>query len=184
VPIDGQVAAATDVPAVDRSGRARATHLMVDSVMALAVIAFLALALGPHLFGYRTLTMVTDSMAPTARAGDLLLVVAQPTTAVRTGQVLTFAAPTTGSPVVTHRVLSVDRSTDRTVIRSKGDANASPDPWRAALTDDTTWRLVTVVPAVGRVLGALHQPVVQVVSVWLLPAWLCAFALRSVWRRP
>lgn len=177
--------AAPPAPTVGRRSRlARAAQLLVNTVTLLAAAAFLALALGPHLLGYRTLTMRTGSMQPLAAPGDLLIVAPEPVRAVRAGQVLTFTAPLPGAPVLTHRVLSVEHRDDGTAIRTRGDANPGPDPWLARLTDPTAWRLVAVVPAVGWAIAALHHPAVHLLTVWLLPAWLCAQVLRALWRRP
>ncbi|MGZ4570183.1 MAG: hypothetical protein ACXVXU_04870, partial [Blastococcus sp.] len=37
---------------------------LVRGFLGLAIVAFAVLAVGPHVFGYRTLTMLTGSMAP------------------------------------------------------------------------------------------------------------------------
>src|ERR671916_807519 len=44
---------------------------MVRGLVATAVVAFAFLALGPHLFGYRTMTMLSGSMAPEIETGDI-----------------------------------------------------------------------------------------------------------------
>ena len=96
---------------------------------------------------------------------------------------LTFTAPLPGGPVLTHRVLTVQPGPDGPVIRTQGDANEDPDPWQVQLVDATAWRLVAVVPTVGWVIAGLRRPAVQLLAVWLLPAGLCAQALRALWRR-
>ena len=40
-------------------------------LMVVAVAAFAGLAVGPHVFGYRTMTMLTGSMAPKINPGDV-----------------------------------------------------------------------------------------------------------------
>ncbi len=145
---------------------------------------FLGLAVGPHLLGYRTLVMRTSSMQPTVAPGDVLVISGEPASALRAGQMLTFAAPIAGSPVVTHRVVSVQRRDGDTVVQTKGDANSGPDPWRARLTGDTAWHVVAVIPLLGWGIAALHHPVVHLVSVWMIPAALCLEVLLRLWRRP
>lgn len=150
----------------------------------LCLAAFGALAVGPHLFAYRTVTMRSGSMQPFAGPGDILVVRPQPLDDVRPGQVLTFEAPVSGHPVLSHRVVAVERRAGTVFIRTKGDANTNPDTWTAKLGDSTTWRTVLVVPHVGLLMAVLHRPLVHAVSSWLLPLWLLAEVLRVLWRRP
>ena len=42
------------------------------ALVALAAVAFLLLAVGPHVLGYRTATMLTGSMAPGINPGDVV----------------------------------------------------------------------------------------------------------------
>jgi signal peptidase I len=153
--------------------RALFGHLLLGTLASAAAVIFLVLAVGPHLLGYRTLTMLSGSMRPSASPGDLLIVRPEPTAAVHAGQVLSFTAPLPGAPVVSHRVVSVERDQSGTVIRTQGDANMAEDPWRLRLSGDTAWHLVAVVPAGGRLVAALHRPSVWLVTVWLLPLWIC-----------
>ncbi len=152
--------------------------------MLTAAALFLGLAVGPHVLGYRTLTMRTSSMAPVVEPGDVVVVKGEPVSAVQAGQLLTFEAPVPGRPVYTHRVVTVERDGGTTVVTTKGDANTAPDPWTAALDGDVAWHVVAVVPALGWVLGALHHPLVHVLGVWLLPGAICVEVLLRLWRRP
>lgn len=156
---------------------------VASAALALAVLALAVLAVGPHLLGYRTVAMLTGSMAPTVEAGDLLVLRPQPVERVRAGQLLTFTAPLPDAPVVTHRVVTVTRNASGTVVTTKGDANRAADPWHAALVGPTAWEGVAVVPHGGQAVGLLRTPVVRVLSVWVLPLWLCVGVLRRVWRR-
>jgi signal peptidase I len=47
-------------------------------VPVLAVVTFLGLAVGPHLLGYRTEAMLTGSMAPKIKVGDITVVTLTP----------------------------------------------------------------------------------------------------------
>lgn len=176
-------------PARHRAGRVRRSLRSLGRGLSIlgmltATALLLGLAVGPHLFGYRTVTMRSDSMAPSIEAGDVLVLRSQPVHAIRAGQLLTFNAPVPGRPVYTHRVVTAERSGGRTVVTTQGDSNPAPDPWKAQIEGRTAWRAVAVVPHLGWVLGALHHPVVHVVSVWLIPGALCLEVLLRLWRRP
>lgn len=162
----------------------RRTDPLLNAVTVVCVVAFLGIAIGPRVFAYRTLTELSGSMAPHIRTGDLVIDVAQPASAVRPGQVLSFKAPTPGHPVVTHRVTAVEHRDGKTFIRTKGDANDAADPWLARIDDAQVWRVHTVVPLVGSVIRALHGPLMRLLMLYAVPALLLAWLLVGLWRRP
>src|SRR6476469_1525855 len=65
-------------PSRRRRGLRRVTSAASTLVLALAALAFLLLAVGPHVFGYRTATMLTGSMSPLINPGDVVVSVAKP----------------------------------------------------------------------------------------------------------
>jgi signal peptidase len=156
---------------------------MLNVVLAVAVLLLLFLAVGPHLLPYRPVTMLTGSMAPEIPAGSMVVDVAKPTSALRVGDVVTFHAPVTGRPVVTHRVVSVDRQDGRTLIRTRGDANSGLDPWTAVVHGDTVWQVRAVIPHLGDAVRLLRTAQAHRWVVWIAPAVVLAWFLAGVWRR-
>lgn len=142
-----------------------------------SVAAFLALGVGPHTGRYRTLTVLSDSMAPAMPAGSLAIVTPQPASSIRVGQIVTYQIPVEDRRVVSHRVVEVLEEGPRPVFRTKGDGNEAPDPWTARVAQDTVWRVRVAVPHAGRVVSALRAPALRrvglvVASVLLALAWL------------
>ncbi|SSC23539.1 Hypothetical protein KLENKIAIHU_2138, partial [Klenkia terrae] len=165
--------------------RARAVlRRLADLVLVLAVLAFAALAVGPHVLGYRTATMLTPSMAPGIEPGDVVVDTALPVAEIEPGMVLTFHIPVGDRRVVSHRVVSADVRPDGSVtITTRGDANDAADPWTATFAaGDTAWRVRAVVPAVGRAIQLLRTPPVSYALVWGAPVLLAGWALAAVWR--
>ena len=152
-------------------------------LLGLAVLVLATVTLGPRLGLFQVETVLSGSMEPLFEPGDLLVVVPEPLTDVRAGQVLSFHAPTPDHRVETHRVVRVIHPGAHPIIVTKGDANSAPDPWRARLHGTTAWRMVGVVPHAGSVIRALREPWVHVIAVLLVPLLLAAAALRSIWRR-
>ncbi len=148
----------------------------------MVLAAFLGLAVGPHTGAYRTTTMLTGSMRPLYPPGAVLIISPQPVSELAPGQVVTFHAPLEDRRVVTHRVVSVDRSGSRPVMVTKGDANPGNDPWAAKLSDDTVWRVRGSVPHLGSAIQMLRTPLAQLVLTRGLPAILLLGLLVSVWR--
>ncbi len=162
---------------------ARALPWAVRGLVGTAVVAIAFLALGPHVFGYRTMTMLTASMAPEIDPGDVTVVTPLAVEDVTAGMVIAYNIPIDDHRVVTHRVLSVERGEDGSVtVQTKGDNNDAPDPWKATLQGDTAWQVEGVVPEIGHLIQALRTPVVSQVLLYGAPALLAGWLLMSIWR--
>jgi signal peptidase I len=148
------------------------------------VTLFAGLAIGPHVFGYRTMTMLTGSMAPGINPGDVTVAVPEPVSQLAVGQVITYGIPVADHRVVSHRVVAVQRQADgRVRIRTKGDHNPGRDPWTAVVRDQQVWRVVAVVPHLGSVIRALQGPVLRTAFLYVGPAALALLVLAGIWRR-
>jgi signal peptidase len=156
---------------------------VVGAVVLLAVLAFVGLGVGPRTGQYRTLTVLSGSMRPSFAPGDLLVVTPKPTREIGVGDVITYAVPVGDHHVESHRVVSVRWRGGAPIVRTKGDANARPDPWTAQLHGATVWRTSLVVPKVGDVILWLRAPLIHTFLVLLVPALLVAFGLVSIWTR-
>jgi signal peptidase I len=171
-----------------RAGRAarivgHAATWLVRGVMGLAVLAFLVLAVGPHLLGYRTMTMLTASMSPEIDPGDVTVVTPIAVSDVTEGMVITYHKPIDDRSLVTHRVVSVETGTDGAIqVRTKGDANNGIDPWTATLQGDTAYEVRAVIPELGHLIQALRTPVVTQVLLYGAPALLAGWLLLTIWR--
>ena len=161
----------------------RLTPWLVRGVLGLSLLAFAVLAVGPHVFGYRTMTMLTASMAPEIDPGDVTIVTPISVSEVTEGMVITYHIPIDDHRVVTHRVVSVERGPAGTVtVKTKGDANEAVDPWRATLTGDTAYEVRAVVPEIGHAIHALRSPAVATTLVYGAPALVAGWLLLAIWR--
>ena len=161
----------------------RAVRLLSNLVLALVLAAFAFLAVGPHLLGYRTMTMLTGSMAPGINPGDVTVAVAEPIGRLAVGQIISYQIPLQDHRVVSHRVVSVKRLANGTVqMQTKGDHNPAVDPWTAVVADKQVWRVVAVVPHLGSVIQTLRGPGLRAVFLYVGPAALAVFLLAGIWR--
>jgi signal peptidase I len=116
------------------------------SALYLWIVVWLALAVvvPAVAFGWQPLAIVSGSMSPTIRVGDVVLS-AEADHPLRPGNVITFADPTRDGQLVTHRIVAVD---DEGAYRTRGDANASAD---SALVrpEDVVGQGRVLVPMVG-----------------------------------
>lgn len=162
----------------------RTLKLITTTLFALALAAFLALAIGPRIFGYHTLTMLTGSMSPLINPGDVVVTHPVPAIEIRVGDIITYRIPVEDQRVETHRVTQVSTNTDGSiVVTTKGDANDGVDPWMAAITAPTVDRYAFTIPYVGHAIRAVREPAVLGTLMYGAPAVLVIGMLRGIWRR-
>ncbi|WP_206422554.1 signal peptidase I [Nocardioides pantholopis] len=163
-------------------GARRIARVATNVAVGLALLAFLGLALGPHVFGYRTATMLTGSMEPMISPGDVVVTAPKPAADLAVGDVVTYQIPIEDRRVETHRVTEVARDAAGVVsFRTQGDANANVDPWTAVVDGDTVWEVQAVVPRVGLVIQAMRAPVVQHGVLWIALVACLLLGLQRIW---
>jgi signal peptidase len=81
-------------------------------------------------FGYRYYTVLTPSMSPTYKTGDMVFVKLQNASDINVGDVITFNPSSSSDAYLTHRVTQKLENYDGTGVtcfRTKGDANDTED---------------------------------------------------------
>ena len=92
--------------------------------MFLVILITLPFAI-PRLFGYQVYGILTDSMYPAYKPGDLIYVAEVSASEVRPGEVITYAMGTSTDLVNSHRVVRIDKESSAFI--TKGDAGGSED---------------------------------------------------------
>jgi signal peptidase I len=162
----------------------RVGNAVLSLVLTLCLLIFVLLALGPHVLGYRTSTMLTGSMEPGIMPGDVVVTAPRPAADIQVGDVISYQIPVEDHRVETHRVTEVIHEKDgRLAIRTQGDANDNVDPWVAVLEDDTVWEMQAVVPKLGTVIRAMRSPIVSHGLKWVALAGLILLGLTQIWSR-
>lgn len=153
-------------------------------VLVAAVAALVVLGIGPRTGRYRTLTVLSGSMTPGIPVGAVIVDTPERPDQLTVGQVITYQIPVGDHRVESHRVVKVLQGGSHPVFQTKGDANATADPWTAKVTGSTVWRLRAVVPYAGWVIIDLRRPVVHNVLIWVVPGLLALVWLAQIWRQP
>lgn len=172
-----------EVAAPARRSVVRRLGSLVGNLLSLVcLLAFLTIAVGPHLFDYRTSTMLTGSMSPDIDPGDMVVTMPRPTADLQVGDVISYQIPVEDHRVETHRVATVKHLADgTTAITTKGDANENVDPWTAIISTDTVYEVQTVVPKVGTAIRVLRTPVVQHGILWVALGGVLVLGLSAIW---
>lgn len=170
----------------DRSARKSRSlaDLTTRLFLAFALLALVLLGLLPNLGWYRTETVLSGSMKPYFSPGDIVVVMREATRDVRVGQVISYHIPVGDHHVQSHRVIKVVRGGSHPLVRTKGDANAAPDPWTARLNGSTAWQVRAVVPKAGWAIVWLRTPAIRQFAIFVVPLLLAILGLLRIWRAP
>lgn len=70
----------------------------------------------------------SGSMAPTLNVGDIIIVKGISSSSLKIGDIIVYQKSKSNS-VIVHRIVSIIKSGDTMLIRTKGDNNSIEDPW-------------------------------------------------------
>jgi signal peptidase len=151
-------------------------------IACLAVVIAIASHLSPFgqytVFGHPIMTVVSGSMAPAIRTGDLAYedrLVPSSASHLRQGDIITFRVGG-GRQTITHRIHEVLSIRGGTAYQTKGDANNAVDT-AVVLPGQVVGLYVGRLRFGGYVLNALHQPLTLALLLmspilWLVSGWL------------
>lgn len=167
--------------------RTPGSRLVSWAVTAALVVgaAFAAVMLLPTVFGLERYVITGASMVGTYDRGSVVFAEVVEVDELAVGDVITYEPPPASGwdGLVTHRIVGIDQDQrGRPVLRTKGDANESRDPWRFTLEGREQARVVAGVPYVGYAFAALGIREVRMALIGI-PALLIAVAmLARLWR--
>jgi signal peptidase len=153
-----------------------ATGLVAGSVVAL-VAGYAALLV----VGFKPVAVYSGSMVPTLGVGSLAVDRVIDASAVRVGDVITFPDPYLKGRLVTHRIVRILQTKEGLAYRTKGDANASRDPWTIRLTG-RVGRVAFEVPFAGYALFYAHTREVRGGLILIAATFILMGLLRRIWR--
>jgi signal peptidase len=173
-----------------RITRALGTALVVlicmcaASLIALAILARTDPAGVSRVAGHPVLTVLSNSMVPTFRAGDLLVDRAPegPATRLRVGDVITFKATGQSHALITHRIVAVEPNPATGVsFRTQGDANNAPDA-EPVSPGQVVGVYTNRIPYAGYALQATHSRAGLFLLIAVSALLLLAPVFKTWWR--
>lgn len=148
----------------------------------LATVGIAAVGIGPRVLGYRTLFVRSPSMSPGIPVGALAVYLPVDADELRPGDVIAFRSPGRGGHLVTHRIVRIEPTPrEGDVFVTKGDANATEDPWRIPATG-RGWRYAFAVPYAGYAVAMLGLPAVRLATLLAAVLTLAGACLGALWR--
>lgn len=172
-----------------KSGRiSRRSQLMRSSVNVLLVSVCVLTglsAIGSVAGWWRSYTVLSGSMRPGIRPGDVEILRPEATTALRVGQIVAIH-PAGYASTVSHRVIAIRHGTgdeSGVWITTKGDANNVADPWGSRrLLGPRVWVVRGVVPRVGFLSMWAKTPFPHLFAMITIVLLACMLALKAIWR--
>jgi signal peptidase len=136
---------------------------------------------GPLALGWRSLAVMSGSMAPALHTGDEIVVRPVAPVALRVGDVVTFHDPSRGHILVTHRVRDIRVTGATAHVVTRGDANGGSERWSVA-AGGRVGRVVYRVPKLGYLTVTAATPLGRILLVVVPALALGAFEIRRIWR--
>ncbi len=156
---------------------------VLGGVVTFSVLVLLFLGLLPRTGWYRPMTVLSGSMSPSFRAGDLVIVRPKATKDIRVGDVITYNIPVGDRHVQSHRIVHILRQSDRRLVfRTKGDSNDAIDPWTAVVDTKQVWVVWFPLRWFGWPIVWLRDPLVHHLAVYGGAALAALLKLISIWR--
>jgi signal peptidase len=158
-----------------RSIAARIGSAIVNIVVLAVTLAGVGY-LAPSLLGYERYVITGGSMSGTFEKGSIAFEKRTPVEDVKVGDVITYLPPADSgvTHLVTHRIIS-DKILEngQRQLRTQGDANPDPDPWKFSLVEGTQPVVKATVPHLGWVFVAMADREIRMLVVGI-PAVLIA----------
>jgi signal peptidase len=154
----------------------------VEALLLVCVGLAVLVILGTAFNWCRLDVVLSGSMEPALRPGDVILAVSEPDSQVSVGQVLAFHPPSDPNIVVVHRVVKVVHHGSKVEIRTQGDDNNAPDAWTAVLQGTSAWRVSWVLPSAGYVAIWATYPWIHLLALLVVIGIVVWEVLRRVWR--
>ncbi len=133
-------------------------RVVVDVLVGVLVAGFAVIAVAIGSGGWQLRPVLSGSMRPTLPIGGVVVTQRVPLSELRVGDVAVFHPPTNPRLDYVHRVISLTRSNGTDTIRTKGDANVSPDPWTLEVRGQWAYVARFSIPDVGYAATWIHSP--------------------------
>ena len=123
--------------------------LTFATITVVLVSAFCLIATG---LGWKIGNIVSGSMDPDLKVGDLAIAEPLDSSQIRSGDIIAFRSPEDPDTIITHRVIGIVGSGDSIGFQTKGDANHSPDHFLVP-AENLEGKITLHVPYLGYFIG-------------------------------
>jgi len=120
------------------------TYVVIPLAVAVGFLIFPFVAY----YGSDIMVVTSDSMLPTLKPHDLIIVQSTDIDEIKEGDIITFDSHMQGIGIIAHRAIAIADDDGQTGIDTKGDNVEQPDPWTVH-EEDLVGKVVDVIPTMG-----------------------------------
>ena len=163
--------------------RRRVTGRVVrDTALVLSVLATIGVALLVTVVHIHFMRVISPSMEPAVRVGNVVVLKPISTTNLVEGQVVILPVPDEGGVSYAHRLTSVREVDGKMVVTTKGDANPAADPWELQIESASVPLVVGQIPVPGVFAGIGGRGMTQLLAGLLLVLIAAPMMMRMIRR--
>jgi signal peptidase len=132
---------------------------------------------------YEAHPILSGSMSPGFAVGGVVVAKRVPVSSLAERDVIIFHKPTSPDELVVHRIVGLTTEDGATVIETKGDNNATKDPWQVSLRGGVAYKATHTIPFVGYAALWLHDPATRRYAAFVAAAVLLLAAVIVLMRK-
>lgn len=158
----------------------RTARWVAGGSIVLVALCLAAVGVGVATGTWQIRPVLSGSMRPDLPIGGVVVTERVPLRSLAVGDVAVFHPPAEPHVDYVHRIIWLRRTGSELLVRTKGDANVTPDPWTLHLRGRWAYVAHWSIPLVGYAAVWLHQPSVRrgaVIGAGLLAAVLVGSVL-------
>lgn len=126
-----------------------------------------------NLFGYKAYTIKSDSMEPTIKNGDVIIIKKIPEEKLEDGDIITFKQ---NADIITHRISKIEEENGKKYI-TKGDNNNLEDSAKITYQEIKGKKIITI-PYLGKIMNILENKIVFLI-ILLIILIICFYKIQK-----
>lgn len=117
-----------------------------------------------NILGYKAYIINTNSMEPTIKVGDIVIIKKNKPEMLNQGDVITFSR---NGEVITHRITKIEESENNTRYITKGDNNNTEDSFNVTY-QDIIGEEVLIIPYLGKIMEKLDSKIILLIVILII----------------
>lgn len=131
---------------------------IIEGILLLALISgFIIMSVAVLSGGWQIRPILSGSMRPGFAIGGVAITQTIPTNQLKVGDVAVFHPPFLKNVTYIHRIISIKKSGNTYLIRTKGDDNPTPDPWLLKINSKHAYVARFTLPFIGYLAVWVHS---------------------------
>lgn len=133
-------------------------RFIIEGIILLAIfIGFIIMSVAVLSGSWQIRPILSGSMRPGFSIGGVAITQTIPTSQLKVGEVAVFHPPFLKNTTYIHRIISIDKTNNQYIIRTKGDDNPTADPWLLRITSKHAYVTRFTLPFIGYVAVWVHS---------------------------